>query len=385
MKTRNNPFVVTGKIQLEYFCDRQEESQKIIKAINNHNNMVLISPRRMGKTGLIQYCYEDSSIKKNYYTFFIDILQTANLEEFVYTLGKEIFNRLLKKNKKLSQLFVQIVKSIQGKFGYDPISGSPTFNVLLGDITEPKYTLQEIFQFIEKADKPCIISIDEFQQISQYPENNVEAFLRTHIQQLENVHFIFAGSERHMMQQMFLSKTEPFYQSADMMELNAIKAENYIPFILKHFQQEGRTISQDNILKIYNLFKGHTYYIQKTFNAAFAETPPQTECTLENLKQTINAIIEERSFMFRQILSNIPNAQRGVLYAIANEGEAKHISSSEFTLKHKLKSTSSTQSAIKKLIKQEIISKENAIYSISDRFFALWIQTIYGKGISLDS
>lgn len=385
MKTRNNPFVVTGKIQLEYFCDRQEESQKIIKAINNHNNMVLISPRRMGKTGLIQYCYEESSIKKNYYTFFIDILQTANLEEFVYTLGKEIFNRLLKKNKKLSQLFVQIVKSIQGKFGYDPISGSPTFNVLLGDITEPKYTLQEIFQFIEKADKPCIISIDEFQQISQYPENNVEAFLRTHIQQLENVHFIFAGSERHMMQQMFLSKTEPFYQSADMMELNAIKAENYIPFILKHFQQEGRTISQDNILKIYNLFKGHTYYIQKTFNAAFAETPPQTECTLENLKQTINAIIEERSFMFRQILSNIPNAQRGVLYAIANEGEAKHISSSEFTLKHKLKSTSSTQSAIKKLIKQEIISKENAIYSISDRFFALWIQTIYGKGISLDS
>lgn len=385
MKTRNNPFVVTGKIQLEYFCDRQEESQKIIKAINNHNNMVLISPRRMGKTGLIQYCYEESSIKKNYYTFFIDILQTANLEEFVYTLGKEIFNRLLRKNKKLSQLFVQIVKSIQGKFGYDPISGSPTFNVLLGDITEPKYTLQEIFQFIEKADKPCIISIDEFQQISQYPENNVEAFLRTHIQQLENVHFIFAGSERHMMQQMFLSKTEPFYQSADMMELNAIKAENYIPFILKHFQQEGRTISQDNILKIYNLFKGHTYYIQKTFNAAFAETPPQTECTLENLKQTINAIIEERSFMFRQILSNIPNAQRGVLYAIANEGEAKHISSSEFTLKHKLKSTSSTQSAIKKLVKQEIINKENAIYSISDRFFALWIQTIYGKGISLDS
>ena len=79
-----NPFIVTGKIEPEYFCDRVTESARLIKSVTNGNNLVIISPRRMGKTGLIQFCYDKSEIADEYYTFFIDILHTSSLREFTY-------------------------------------------------------------------------------------------------------------------------------------------------------------------------------------------------------------------------------------------------------------------------------------------------------------
>ena len=199
-----NPFIVTGNIDPEFFCDRVDESARLIKSVTNGNNMVIISPRRMGKTGLIRFCYEKQDIKKHYYTFFIDILQTSSLREFTYLLGKAVYEALLPLSSKMATLFVQTLKSLNGKFGFDPVSGMPSFNVELGDIDRPEYTLEEIFRLLSTADKPCIVAIDEFQQISKYPENNIEALLRTHIQKIHNCNFIFAGSERSMMQAMFL-------------------------------------------------------------------------------------------------------------------------------------------------------------------------------------
>ena len=165
-----NPFIVTGKIAPEYFCDRVSESARLVKSVTNGNNLVVISPRRMGKTGLIQFCYDKPEIGKEYYTFFIDILHTSSLREFTYLLGREIYETLLPRSRKMATLFIQTIKSISGKFGFDPITNLPTFNVELGDIERPEYTLDEIFQYLSHADKPCIVAIDEFQQIAKYPE-----------------------------------------------------------------------------------------------------------------------------------------------------------------------------------------------------------------------
>ncbi len=248
-----NPFIVTGKIEPEYFCDRVTESARLVKSITNGNNLVIISPRRMGKTGLIRFCYDKPEISKEYYTFFIDILHTSSLREFTYLLGREIYETLLPRSRKMANLFIQTIKSISGKFGFDPISGTPTFNVELGDIDRPEYTLEEIFRYLANADKPCIVAIDEFQQIAKYPEKNIEALLRTHIQKLRNSNFIFAGSERHMMQEMFTSAARPFYHSADMLELKAIVPEIYIPFIVG-ILKNATDILQPRTLKKFTTF-----------------------------------------------------------------------------------------------------------------------------------
>lgn len=149
-----NPFIVTGKIEPEYFCDRIQESARLIKSVTNGNNMVIISPRRMGKTGLIQFCYEKPEIREEYYTFFIDILHTSGLREFTYLLGREIYETLLPRSRKMTHLFIQTLKSISGKFGFDPLSGTPTFNIELGDIDRPEYTLDEIFVIWKRLTNP---------------------------------------------------------------------------------------------------------------------------------------------------------------------------------------------------------------------------------------
>lgn len=374
-----NPFIVTGKIEPEYFCDRVEESARLVKSITNGNNLVIISPRRMGKTGLIQFCYEKPEIKEEYYTFFIDILHTSSLREFTYLLGREIYETLLPRSRKMTNLFIQTIKSISSKFGFDPLSGTPTFNVELGDIERPEYTLDEIFRYLASADKPCIVAIDEFQQVAKYPEKNIEALLRTHIQKIRNSNFIFAGSERHMMQEMFLSASRPFYHSADMLELKAIVPETYIPFIAGHFEKRQRRVEATDIKRVYTLFKGHTYYIQKTFNEAFADTPAGETCTLETIRTAIDTMIASNDTIFREILSNIPEKQKEVLYAIAKEGEAERITSAQFIKRHNLSSASSVQSAIKKLLEKDIITEISKVYSITDKLFAMWINGLYGS------
>ena len=372
-----NPFIVTGKIKEEYFCDRVNETAKLIKTVTNGNNLVIISPRRMGKTGLIQYCYDKPEISNEYYTFFIDILHTSSLREFTYLLGKTIYEALLPRSKKMVTLFAQTIKSISGKFGFDPMTSLPTFNVELGDIERPEYTLEEIFHYLENADKPCVVAIDEFQQIAKYPEKNIEALLRTYIQKIKNSNFIFAGSERHMMQEMFISSARPFYNSADIMELGAIPSDLYIPFIVKHFENSNRTIQFQNVEYAYNLFKGHTYYIQRTFNGAFADTPEGSECTLEIIKNAIESMIDNNAVIFREILSNIPEKQKVVLYSIAKEGEVKAITSSDFIKRHALTSASSVQSAVNKLLDKDYITCVNKVYSLTDKLFAMWINRIY--------
>lgn len=374
-----NPFIVAGRIAPEYFCDRVAESARLVKVVTNGNNLVIISPRRMGKTGLIQFCYDKPEIEKEYYTFFIDILHTSSLREFTYLLGKEIYETLIPRSRKMARLFMQAMKSISGKFGFDPASGLPTFNLELGDIERPEYTLDEIFRYLDNADRRCIVAIDEFQQIAKYPEQNIEALLRTYIQRQANCNFIFAGSERHMMQEMFSSAARPFYNSADMMELKAIPKEIYVAFVTGHFKKCQRRIEPGDVEKVYDLFKGHTYYIQKAFNEAFADTPAGSECTTDTLQRAIEAMVVSNDTIFREILSNVPEKQKALLYAIAREGEAERITSADFIRRHSLTSASSVQSAMKKLLEKDMITETGKVFSVTDKLFAMWINGIYGN------
>lgn len=383
MATKMNPFIVTGKIAPEYFCDRVQESARLVKSITNGNNLVIISPRRMGKTGLIHFCYDKPEISKEYYTFFIDILHTSSLREFTYLLGKEIYDSLLPRSRKMVKLFLQTLKSISGKFGFEPGLNLPVFNIELGDIEQPECTLDEIFYYLNQADKRCIVAIDEFQQIAKYPEKNIEALLRTYIQQQANSNFIFAGSERHMMQEMFLSSARPFYQSASLMDLKAIPSEIYVDFVISHFKKRRKHIEESSVEKVYNLFKGHTYYMQKTFNEAFADTPEGNECTLDVIRTAIDAIIASNDTIFREILSNIPEKQKILLYAIAREGEAERITSSDFIKRHSLVSASSVQSAVKKLLEKDLITESNKVFSVTDKLFAMWMNQMYGHPVVL--
>lgn len=278
----------------------------------------------------------------------------------------------------MTELFVRTIKSLSGKFGFDPLTNLPTFSIELGDLEQPQYTLAEIFNYLDSADKPCLIAVDEFQQIAKYSEKNIEALLRSHIQSQGNSRFIFAGSERHIIQEMFLSSARPFYLSADMLELGAIDRKVYIEFVIKNFENRGRKIAAEDVGRTYDMFKGLTFYIQKAFNGAFSLTPEGDVCSSEIVDNAIDEMVHANETLFREILSSIPEKQKMVLYAIAKEGESSQITSSQFIKRHSLPSASSVQSAVRILLDKEILTVSNKTYSLSDKLFSMWINTIHG-------
>jgi AAA+ ATPase superfamily predicted ATPase len=378
-----NPFVTGAYVSEEYFCDRVEETNKLVRILTNNNHAVLISPRRMGKTGLISHCFRQSKIQGNYHTFFLDIYSTASLREFIFCLGKQLFETLKPRGQKFIDHFFSVITSLRPAFKLDEITASPIFDIGLGEIKEPEFTLEEIFKFIQTAEKPCIVAIDEFQQISKYPEKNVEALLRTHIQHCTNGIFIFAGSQHQMMQNMFFSNSRPFYQSANLLFLDVIDIDIYIPFVIKHFNAHDKWITAEDIQVIYHLFEGHTWYLQSIFNELFSLTERNEICNLSLIQYAIKSRIESYQPLFQGTLSLLPERQKEVLYAIAKEGKAQNITSAEFIKKHSLLSASSVQAAIKQLTEKEIITENNKIYQIYDRFFYLWLTENYGAGYHL--
>lgn len=120
----NNPFVTSGYIVPEYFCDREKETETLLRWLVNENNVAIISTRRMGKTGLIQHCFQQSAVKDHYYTFLIDIYATKTLREFVFQLGKTILAALKSQGRKTWELFVNSLTSLKAGFTFD-ISGMP--------------------------------------------------------------------------------------------------------------------------------------------------------------------------------------------------------------------------------------------------------------------
>lgn len=384
MNRRLNPFVTGGYISQDYFCDREIETQHILKTIENGNNLAIISPRRMGKTGLIEHSIRQPKLSNNYYCFFIDIYATSNLKEFVYLLGKQIFEALKPKGKQFFDGFFQIISSFRPAFKIDAFSGEPIFDIGMGEIKEGAFTLEEIFKYLEQADKPCIVAIDEFQQIAKYPESNTEALLRTHIQKCKNANFIFAGSERHLMENIFSSASRPFYQSVNLLQLKAIPEDKYSDFVIYHFSRGEKRIDSTLIKRIYQKFEGHTWYIQNLFNEVYSLVDKGEDCTLEIINSAIHSKIFSYEPMFESTLTLLTDRQKEVLFAIAKESKAYKVTSSNFVKNHGLQSASSVQTAVRQLLDKEIISFENDAYFVYDRFFGLWLSSIFGIGRDME-
>lgn len=372
-----NPFIITEKVIPKYFCDRKNESEEMIRLLTNGNNVVLISGRRIGKTGLIQFCFEKPLVKKNYITVFVDILSTSNLQEFTYLLGREVFSAVKTGGMNVLRSFLEIVKSISGKIGFDPISGLPTFNLQLGDISRPEYTLKEIFQYLSKAPKPVIVAIDEFQQIANYPEKKVEALIRSHLLDINNVRMIFSGSERHILAEMFSSGSRPFYQSASIMELPAIDKDIYVEFIRRMFKAGNKDITEELAERIYDRFDGVTFYVQRICNGLYSATEEGSATNERILELTLAGILSSYSVIYRMRLSRITLRQKELLLAIAKEGKVEKITSVEFIRKYSLSSASAVQTALKSLMKSELVVKAEDGYVIDDLFLRLWLNRNY--------
>lgn len=371
----DNPFVTNGYAGPAYFCDRVEETRILTELLTNGNNIALISPRRLGKTDLIHHCFHQPAIKEHYYTFTIDIYATDSLRDFVYMFGKTILDTLKPQGRKAWEAFLTALRSIRSEISFD-IQGNPVWGIGIGAMTPPDITLDEIFEYLRTADKHCMVAIDEFQQITRYKDHkNIEAALRTQIQRCPNANFIFSGSQRHLMGEIFVSPSRPFYQSVTIMNLHPIPLDKYWTFAEPLFATNGnRRINREVVEDVYQRFHGITANIQKIMNLLYMKTQPGNLCTSDQVDKAIDSYLQLSSDTYEALLKQMPEKQRTVLLAIAAEGRVRNISGGKFVHKYRLPSPSSVVSAVKRLLEKDFITHESDEYYIYDQFFHLWIQ-----------
>lgn len=367
----NNPFLIAGYHSPEFFCDREMETATMLDALYNGRNITLIAPRRMGKTGLIHHAfYRLKEQEPDIVTLYMDIYSTQSLGDFVRLFANTVLGKLDTVPQKALSRIRQFIRSCRPVFTLDELTGVPKVTIDVA-LAEEEATLKEIFDYIGSSEKRCYIAIDEFQQIAEYPEKGVEAVLRSYIQFVPNVNFIFAGSKQRVMQEMFTSSKKPFYQSTQLLTIGAIDRDKYADFATGHFSGHSLQLPREVFDVIYDRFEGHTWYIQNLLNRLYGYNRDVDGVLVA---YAVQQIVSEQSYSYADLLRAYSSGHVRLLKAIAQEGCVKEVLAGDFIGKHKLRAASSVRASLKKLLDNELVYQTSCGYIVYDRFLGEWLR-----------
>ena len=373
MKELNNPFVVYGYKGPAYFCDRKAETEKILKGLSNERNITLIAPRRIGKTGLIHHVFANIKEQQpDICCIYFDILATKTLEQFVQLMARNVLGRLDSPSQTALHKVQEFFSSFRPTMTFDANTGAPTFSL---DIvkSQEEQSLQRIFEYLKQAGKRCYIAIDEFQQITRYPDTDTEALLRSFIQFVPNVYFIFAGSKQHMMSDIFLSPERPLYQGAQVINIKEIDEQVYYGFANGLFLKRGQQFPASTFHYLYEKVDGQTWYVQAILNRIYSNQ--SGEISDIDVDMAITELIEEEEVAFENYYSSLTTNQAALLTAIAKEQEVKSPMAQSFIGKYRLPALSSVKTALESLCESQFIYQYHGSYIVYDRFFGMWLKS----------
>lgn len=371
--TLNNPFVVYGYKSAEYFCDREAETSKMMSVLHGERNVTLVAPRRMGKTGLIHHVFARMRAEQpDTRCFYIDIFSTKNLAQFVQLLAGEVIGRLDTVSQAAMRRVQEFFSSWRPTLTIDELTGAPTFSLDIQP-SEGEESLRRVFEYMKQSGRRCYVAIDEFQQILSYPESGVEALIRSYIQFLPNVYFIFSGSQQHMMQEMFLAANRPFFQSSMVLSLGSIDCDVYRSFANRMLARQNRSVDADTFGEIYRAADSITWYVQAILHGIYEHAGERIDKEL--VRAVVQELVDEQSAAYQNYCAWLTENQQTLLVAIARERMVSAPLSRLFINTHHLPATSSVRTALETLVDKQLVGKSPKGYFVNDRFFAMWLRS----------
>ena len=372
-----NPFVVKGYAGKEFFCDREEETRKLVTRAIGGSDSSVISPRRFGKSGLVAHVLE--TIDNNYPdvdTLYTDIYATGSLNDLIDNLSSAILAKYPEKTP-IGKRFWGFIKTIRPYLTFDQLTGAPQVHLDFVSSAQKESTLKSLFDFLDGCSRsPLVFAIDEFQQITEYPEENVEALLRTYTQNLHNIHFIFSGSKRRLMTAMFNDAKRPFYGSVESLFLGKLDRVVYGDFINSMFGKRDRIIDMDALDFILDWTNIHTYYTQRVCHNIFDTGIKHV--TIDLAREVCNDILDQESFNYLQLREILPVQQWRFLIGLAKEETVTQITSNSFISKYKIGSAATSRLAAESLEDKELVLKtlsiDGSTYEVYDVFFSRWLE-----------
>ena len=357
------------------FIGRERETKRLLDNFKGGINVILMSPRRLGKTSLVKHVCNKLD-NKDIITVYLDIFGCKSEYDFYNKLTAEVLKQTASKSELWFEEAKEFLYRLTPKISFSPEPNSD-FSISLG-ITPKTHTPEEVLQMAEtiaiKRKKRIVICIDEFQQIGEMSNSKqIQARLRTVWQHQKHVSYCLFGSKHHLMSSIFLHRSMPFFQFGDTISLNKIATENWVEYIVSHFADGKRTISRELAEEICKFTENYSAYVQQLAWLVFTLKEEGETVTENDVKQAENDLLATNDILFMQMIEPLSEFQLNFLRAIAS-GIKKDFGLSEVREEYNLGSYSNITRLKTALLERDLIEKKETELVITDPIFAKWLK-----------
>lgn len=357
------------------FIGRERETKRLLDNFKGGINVILMSPRRLGKTSLVKHVCNKLD-NKDIITVYLDIFGCKSEYDFYNKLATEVLKQTASKHELWFEEAKEFLYRLTPKISFSPEPNSD-FSISLG-ITPKTHTPEEVLQMAEtiaiKRKKRIVICIDEFQQIGEMSDSKqIQARLRTVWQHQKHVSYCLFGSKHHLMSTIFLHRSMPFFQFGDTISLNKIATEDWVEYIVSHFADGKRTISHALAEEICKFTENYSAYVQQLAWLIFTLKEEGETVTEDDVRQAENDLLATNDILFMQMIEPLSEFQLNFLRAIAS-GIKKDFGLSEVREEYKLGSYSNITRLKTALLERDLIEKQNTELVITDPIFAKWLK-----------
>ena len=357
------------------FIGRERETKRLLDNFKGGINVILMSPRRLGKTSLVKHVCNKLD-NKDIITVYLDIFGCKSEYDFYNKLTAEVLKQTASKSELWFEEAKEFLYRLTPKISFSPEPNSD-FSISLG-ITPKTHTPEEVLQMAEtiaiKRKKRIVICIDEFQQIGEMANGKqIQARLRTVWQHQKHVSYCLFGSKHHLMSSIFLHRSMPFFQFGDTISLNKIATEDWVEYIVSHFADGKRTISRELAEEICKFTENYSAYVQQLAWLVFTLKEEGETVTENDVKQAENDLLATNDILFMQMIEPLSEFQLNFLRAIAS-GIKKDFGLSEVREEYNLGSYSNITRLKTALLERDLIEKQETEWVITDPIFAKWLK-----------
>lgn len=369
----NKPFIFGIATSGDNFTDRKKETERLLLNFQHGVNTVLISPRRWGKTSLVQkVCRLAQSDKLK--VVYLDIFSCRSDKEFYNAFATAIIKQTSSKFEEWLDNAKLFLSRITPKIsiGPDPMTD---FSISL-EMNPKSEDIDEILQLPEKIaqKKNCsiVICIDEFQQIAEFSDSKTfQKQLRTVWQLQKNVSYCLFGSKKHLMNELFENKSYPFYKFGDAIYLQKIGTQDWVEYICNRFSVTGKQISEQLAERISQAVDNHSSYVQQLAWLVWIHT--DKIATEKDFESAYQDIIDQNTPLFEKQTESLTTYQMNFLRAVL-DGVHSEFTKQEILNKYQL-GTSANISIVKRALeKKELIEIEKRKISIPDPILKEWLR-----------
>ncbi len=377
MKT--NPFVFGTIVSDENFAGRKDEIKEITRDLAGKTNLIIFSPRRYGKTSLM-FKVIDELKKQGIVCVYADLYPAVTKEKFANILASSIAKAKAGKINEIIQIIKELIPPIKLTMRPEEAESGIELELSKGkeDIDASLTKLYDLPERVaKKMKKKLVVVFDEFQEITKLDGQEIEINIRSKLQQHKNVSYVFMGSQRHLLDQMFNDKNRPLYSAGKLFNLSRLSKEEFSRFIKERFKTGGFTASKDVISQILQLTQCHPYYTQQLCHEIWNQCISQEKKSVEeeDITQAKEQVLKNQNYAYTSMWDLTKGKQRALLHAMAISDE-KTIFSTDFREKYRLGASSTVARAVEYLEEKGLVGKDRNDYVISDAFFQEWIKRI---------